>query len=172
MSSSDDAVSEERGGGIFGKVFAAVGVIAAAVVATGAALPFTAQSAKDCIARGEPALVCAAGTMGLVDLSMSAEKDKALEAAKAEATAKAAAAAEAETRLGESDGRAKELDGALAAARTEVERLKGELARRDARIAELTERLAAPTRRPDPGTTPGGRQVPAGTPIPRPAPKP
>ena len=173
MSTSDDVVSETRGGGIVGKVFAAIGVIATVVVATGAALPFTAQSTKDCIGRGEPALVCAAGTMGLVDLSMSAEKDRALEAANAEVAAKAAAASELEKRVGDLDGRVKELEGALGgakAAATEVERLKGEIARRDARISELTDRLAGP-RKPEPAPAAGARPV-APAPVPRPAPKP
>lgn len=173
MSSSEDVLSEPRGGGIVGKVFAVIGVIATVVVAGGAILPLVVPAAQDCVGRGEPMLVCAGGAIGLIDLSVSAEKDRALEAAKADATAKAAAAAELEKRAAELDGRVKDLEGALAGAKTaaaEVDRLKGEIARRDARIAELSDKLAGGARKPDATPAAGAKPI-APAAVPRPAPK-
>ncbi len=143
---------------------------AAATLAVGGAqvASLLSDPAQHCLAHGHPRLVCNAGAIGLVDLDALGETDRALEAAKAEVAAKATAAADLEKRLGEAEGRAKELDTALAGAKAaagEVERLKGEVARRDARIAELGEKLAAAARKPE---APAAR--PTVPPVPKPRP--
>ena len=172
MSSSETVVPEEvRGGGIVVKLLAAIGVVAVVGVAGAVILPTLSSAAKECRTRGEASAICTAGALGLVDLGAVVEKNRAFEAAKAEAAAKTAAAEELEKRANELDGRVKELEGMVAsgkAAAAEVDRLKGEVGRRDARIAELTEKLAGAVRKPEPAPPAAGRPA---TPLPKPAPK-
>lgn len=174
MSSIDEPKPRAGSGGL-AKLFAALGVVSAGgLAAMGASLGLSA-GAKDCVAHGQPALLCAAGSLGLVDLASLTEKDRRIEALGAQVAAKEAAASDLDKRNGELEARVKALDGDLAAARAaaaEVDRLKGEVARRDAKIAELTEKLAAPTRRVEPVPVPAPRPAAPAAPAGQKPPKP
>ena len=170
MSSAEDS-PPNAGRGPFIIILAVLGAVAALVVGGASGVSLVSAPAQDCLAQGNPRVVCVAGAIGLVDLAALAEKDRTLDAVKADVAAKAAAGAELEKRIGELEERAKELDAALAwgkAAAAEVERLKGEVARRDTRITELGEKLATATRKPEALPAPTAR--PAAPPVPKPRP--
>lgn len=172
MSSAEDP-SPKAGRGPIIIILAVLGAVATLVVGGASVASLVSASGQDCLAQGHPRVVCSAGVIGLVDLAALAEKDRALSAATDEIASRTAAQADLERRVAESEGRAKELDAALAgakAASAEVERLKGEIARRDARIAELGEKLATAARKPEVPPLPTAR--PAAPPAPAPKPKP
>ena len=158
-----------NGGGVT-RVLATIGAVALFLVVGASVFQFVSGPAQDCLAQGQSRVVCAAGSLGLVDLAALSEKDRRIEALAAEVTAKTAAAADAEKRAGDLDTRVKDLEGALAgakAATAEADRLRGEIARRDARIAEREKAAAA--KRPEPIPVPTARPAaPAAQPAARP----
>lgn len=156
-------------GGVVTRVLATIGAVALFLVAGAAVFQFVSAPAQECLAQGQSRMVCAAGAIGLVDLGALSEKDRRIETLAAEVTAKTTAATDLEKRAGDLDGRVKELESALAGAKAtaaEADRLRGEIARRDARIAEL-EKAAA--KRPEAIPMPAARPAaPAAQPAVRP----
>lgn len=141
----------QTGCGIVSLILAAIGSVAVLVL-VGAGVALTASSTgQDCLAAGQSRLVCGAGAIGLVDLAALDEKDKRITTLTDEVAAKATEAGEAVKRAEELAARVTELDTALAGAKTTAaaaDQLRGEIAKRDARIAELTEKAAA-ARKPE-----------------------
>ena len=161
--------------GIITKLLATVGGLAAMVVALGMVMQISSPKGRDCKAQGHGAVICAAGSLGFVDLEALAEKDRRIETLTGHVAAREAETASLATRIGEAEARLKDLDAAQAtakAAATEVERLRGEIGRRDGKIAELTEKLAATVKAPT--VVPPVRPAPPPTaaPIPTAPPKP
>ena len=145
MSSMEEA-KPSSSCGIVTKLLATIGGLAVATIAVGVALQVSSPKARDCKAQGHAAVICAAGSFGLVDLEALAEKDRQIETLKGHVAAREAETASLATRIGEADARLKDLDAAQATAKAaagEVERLRGEIGRRDGKIAELTEKLTA-----------------------------
>lgn len=150
-------------GGAVTRVLATIGTVALVLVAGASVFQFVSAPAQECLAQGQSRVVCAAGAIGLVDLAALGEKDRRIEALTAEVTAKTAAATDLEKQAGDLDVRVKELEGALAGARTaaaEADRLRGEIARRDARIAELEK--ASAIKRAEPIPVPAARPAAPG----------
>ena len=162
--SSVEEVPPRSERGILTTIFAVLGGVATLFVGATGIASLTSGAAQECIAGGQPRLICAVGAMGLADLSGLVEKDRLLAAAKAEVEAKTATAADLDKRVGELGAHVKELDDALTAAKAgaaEAERLKGELAKRDARIAELSDRLTAAAKPALPASAPAPKPSPA-----------
>ncbi len=162
-------------GGVLTKLFAAVGGLATVACAGLIGLTMTSEGARECAARGYPTIVCAAGAAKLVDLAALLERDKKVETLTAQTATLEGDLATLKGRLTEAEGRAKELDSVTAAARTantEVERLRGETAKRDAKIAELNDKLSAAMKRLETPPVPTARPAPPATPAPATAPRP
>ena len=164
------SVSEETGRPAEGKpiktLFATIGGLATAGLIGVSALTLLSEDAKVCSAQDYSAVICAAGAVGLVDLPALAARDSRLVDLSARITARDGEVEALKSRLGETEGRLKDLDAAQAtakAATAEVEKLRGEIARRDAKISELTDRVTA-AKRPDTPPVPVARPTP-----PRPA---
>jgi septal ring factor EnvC (AmiA/AmiB activator) len=165
-SAADGAMSE---GSVVTRLLAILGAVAALLVAAASVVPFVSAPARECLAQDRPRVICAAGAIGLVDLAALDEKDRRIEGLTTEVAAKTGAVAEAEKRAGDLAGRIKELEGTVAglqAKSAEADRLRGEIARRDARIAELEKA----SKRPEPIPVPGARPAAPTTPAPKPKP--
>lgn len=170
MSVQEETLDRPKSGPVT-KLFAAFGGLAALATVGVTGLVATSDGAKSCSAQGHPAMVCAAGALGLVDLAELAARDEALKVATARATTLEQEKAGLAAKASEAEARARDLEATTKTTGAEVERLRGEVARRDARIADLDAKLAAAMKRPETAPLPVTRPVPpTGATAPKPKP--
>lgn len=169
MNTSNDTASSGSGG-LLTAVFGIVGVIATAVVGGIAALHMTSDASKDCVARGYSTILCAVGTVGLVDLGDLTAKDATIATLTRRAGEQEAEVAAAKTAAEAAATRLKEAEAAVAQAKAaagEVERLRAEVTKRDAKIQELADKLTAAAK----ATAPAVPTARPAVPVPAPAPQ-
>ena len=170
MSVQEEPLDRAKSGPVT-KLFAVFGGLTALVAIGATALVATSDATKTCAAQGHPAVVCAAGALGLVDLAALQAHDEELKAATARAGTLEQEKARLATQASEAEARARDLEAAAKTAGAEVERLRGEAARRDARIADLEARLAAAAKPPATAPLPVTRPMPpTGATAPKPKP--
>lgn len=170
MSVQEETLDRPKTGAVT-KLFAVFGGFTALVAVGVTALVATSDATKSCTVHGHPAVVCAAGALGFVDLAGLAARDEDLKAATARAATLEQEKARLAAQASEAEARIRDLEAAAKTAGAEAERLRGEMARRDARIADLDAKLAAAMKRPEAAPLPVTRPVPpTGATAPKPKP--